>query len=148
MTAPRTCGGCTMCCKLLGIPELKKMPGTWCSHCHIGTGCRIYEERPQSCRDFMCMWLQGNAPDGARPDRSKVVLWVPDVFPDGAIIATVDPTAPDAWQQGPVGRAIQQWLHAGRTLVLRIGHHTEVRGSDQAQVQQVTQLILSAKEMT
>jgi hypothetical protein len=55
--AGRSCGGCTMCCKVLGITELQKPVGKWCKHCEIGYGCRIYETRPAECRTFHCAWL-------------------------------------------------------------------------------------------
>src|SRR5262245_7587478 len=70
----RSCGGCTLCCKVLGVPALEKPRGTWCSHCERGTGCRIYETRPDACRTFLCGWLV-NPRFGAewKPERSKIV---------------------------------------------------------------------------
>ena len=46
-------------------------------HCKVGSGCVIYDERPPSCRDFGCVWL--NLPDALpeesqRPDRLGVVF--------------------------------------------------------------------------
>lgn len=71
----RICGECTACCKTHGVREIKKMSGTWCSHCSIGKGCEIYSERPAECRCFACAWLIGI--DGSsqehRPDRTKIV---------------------------------------------------------------------------
>src|SRR5882724_2041221 len=52
------CGTCTMCCKLLFVNELKKPKNTWCEHCAIGTGCKVYQDRPASCAGFKCLWLQ------------------------------------------------------------------------------------------
>src|SRR5436305_14221849 len=48
MMNPRSCGDCTLCCKLLSITELEKPIGKWCPHCEIGKGCKIYDCRPQS----------------------------------------------------------------------------------------------------
>ena len=42
----RTCGDCTLCCKVMAIEELAKPVGTWCPHCKPGRGCRIYPDRP------------------------------------------------------------------------------------------------------
>jgi len=52
----RTCAGCTLCCSLFGIVELKKPVFTICKHCVIGKGCKIYEERPQTCAAFLCCY--------------------------------------------------------------------------------------------
>ena len=71
----RSCGSCTMCCKVLGIKELAKPVGKWCSHCDIGKGCKIYDTRPQECQTFHCLWLVDNRlADHWKPDRSKIVI--------------------------------------------------------------------------
>jgi hypothetical protein len=80
-------------------PE-RKLPGVWCQHCNIGKGCGIYEERPESCRVFECLWLQdkrGKLGDDLRPDRCKV-MFAPN--PDGkTLIAFVDPATPTMWRK-------------------------------------------------
>jgi hypothetical protein len=53
---------CTLCCRLMDVDELDKPADKWCEHCQVGTGCRIYEDRPKTCRGWSCQWL-------ARPDR-------------------------------------------------------------------------------
>lgn len=73
-TEPRSCDGCTMCCRLLGVAELSKPAGTQCSHCLPGKGCGVYAVRPQTCRDFQCLWLQGQIPLELKPNRSRVVF--------------------------------------------------------------------------
>jgi hypothetical protein len=76
----RQCGGCTLCCTLLGVTELSKPAGQQCVFEDRGGGCRIYGERPQVCRSFQCLWLRDPAllpSDDQRPDRSHVVLWLP-----------------------------------------------------------------------
>lgn len=73
----RSCGGCSACCKVLGIetPELTKPRGQWCPNCRPGQGCAIYESRPTVCRDFKCAWLAGESlGDEFRPDRLKVMF--------------------------------------------------------------------------
>ncbi len=74
----RTCGTCTLCCKLplidwptdlpVGRPPLKKPRNTWCQYCNPGHGCTIYEDRPISCAGFQCLWLMGFVPEALRPD--------------------------------------------------------------------------------
>ena len=69
----RICGACTACCKTHEVVEINKPAGVWCAHCEIGKGCRIYNERPQTCKSFRCLWLRGIGKGKDRPDRSKVV---------------------------------------------------------------------------
>lgn len=92
----RKCGTCTLCCRLLPVqegvhieradagglveqafalaellPEFVKAAGEKCKH-QCSKGCRIYENRPLSCRGFECMWLQGA--DVPRPDHAHYVI--------------------------------------------------------------------------
>lgn len=72
----RTCGECTMCCKMLAVTELTKPAGEWCSNCIVGSGCAIHEEPdyPESCGKYKCLWLlEETLPEAFRPDRIKVV---------------------------------------------------------------------------
>jgi hypothetical protein len=95
--AGRSCGGCTMCCKVLGITELAKPVGKWCTHCEIGKGCKIYETRPEECRKFHCLWLVDDRfSDSWKPDRSKIVVTTGQ---DGnSIEFRCDPGSPAAWR--------------------------------------------------
>ena len=64
------CGECTACCTLLAVAELNK-PARWtCDHAGC-QGCRVYDDRPMSCRAFNCLWLRGGLPSdpGLRPDK-------------------------------------------------------------------------------
>ena len=72
--ANRSCGGCSMCCYLLYIPELEKPKRTMCPN--ICNGCKIYETRPQSCRNFTCEWLiNPKFGDEWQPLKSKIVVF-------------------------------------------------------------------------
>src|SRR5262245_197346 len=53
----RTCGDCTLSCKVMAIEALAKPASAWCSHCRPSHGCAIYPERPTECEDFACLWL-------------------------------------------------------------------------------------------
>ena len=76
------CGRCSLCCRLLGIDALEKMPNVWCKFCKPGRGgCQIHNqpEFPEECADYVCLWLQSHhegAPfaDDLRPDRCQVVI--------------------------------------------------------------------------
>ena len=72
---PRTCGPCTLCCKVLAVRELGKPKDTWCPHARKGAGCGIYWMRPEPCRDFRCFWLQGLLPEPFRPDKVHGVVY-------------------------------------------------------------------------
>lgn len=104
----RDCGGCTMCCKLLGIAELDKPGGRWCPHCDPGRSCKIYEDRPSECRTFHCLWLLRDSfgPEW-RPDRSKFVIY--GSADKAALVVNVDPTVPDAWKRKPFYDDIKRW---------------------------------------
>lgn len=97
-----TCGSCTMCCKLLAVAELSKPKNKLCEHCSVGRGCKIYSERPDSCRAFRCIWLQTQTnsevtpfPERLRPDHCKVVLHI--TADEKNIVARVDSNTPLAW---------------------------------------------------
>lgn len=109
----RVCGDCTLCCKLLHVKELKKPSHTDCLYQIDETACRpgcsIYNNRPQSCKDFECLWLQeDDMPADLRPDKSHVVLWVNET--GEILIASVDPKYPLAYREGEMGRLLQVML--------------------------------------
>lgn len=71
----RSCDGCTLCCKLMGVESLAKPRMTWCVHCDIGVGCRIYQERPEACATFYCTWrLSPQLGEEWRPSLSGMVM--------------------------------------------------------------------------
>ena len=96
----RSCDGCTMCCKIFGIPELAKPRHQWCAHCTIGVGCQIYDSRPASCREFVCGYLvDAGVPEHWKPSRSRMVLTTED---DGRrLVIHVDTGRLDAWRKPP-----------------------------------------------
>ena len=118
------CGSCTACCKLVGVEELAKPLDSWCAHCDKGRGCRIYEERPPSCRGYACSWLAareaGQAVDDAlRPDRCHVVFHRREG--DREVMAHVDPARPDAWRAGAAMRMIADIASSGTPVMVRAG---------------------------
>ena len=74
MIEGKSCGDCTLCCKLLPLDEKDKPKDVWCKECTPSNGCNIYDERPQACIDFDCMWLTYSLPKFMNPKKSKVVL--------------------------------------------------------------------------
>jgi len=86
----RTCGECTLCCKVMPIldPKVPSLGGQWCSQCKIGVGCQIYDDRPLECREYLCLWRQGILPDDCRPDKCGAVF---SIRADGAFDRNGDP---------------------------------------------------------
>jgi hypothetical protein len=109
---PRTCGSCSLCCKVMAIDELHKPMGVWCPNFKPGQGCSVYGSHPPSCQAFKCLWLVSpTMPDDVRPDRSKVVI---DVDNNGdRILARCDPAHPLAWRQEPMYGQLKRWSKRG-----------------------------------
>lgn len=109
MTA-RTCGDCTLCCKVMAIEEIAKPAGQWCRHCKPGRGCVVHDSRPGECRAFNCLWLidERFGPHW-KPGKSKIVL---TASTDGLEIRC-DPGFPDAWRKQPFRSEIGALAEAG-----------------------------------
>ena len=111
----RRCGTCTLCCKLLTIPEFGNPSGQWCPHCVKGRGCAIHSDRPNECRAFHCGYLLWpELGEHWRPSRSKLVV---AFKPDGMeIVIHVDPGVPNAWRAEPYYSEIRSMAgHAAGT---------------------------------
>lgn len=103
------------------VQELEKPANTWCTHCDKGVGCRIYEARPQSCREYECLWLRSQAfdhpmPPALRPDRSHVVMGTINNGND--VILYVPPEHPDAWQTPTCAEAVGRFVSGGIAVYL------------------------------
>lgn len=80
----RECGGCTVCCTVMGVAEIQKAEYQPCQHAVAGKGCAVYEARPcASCGAFKCIWLAENErpehvhellKDKERPDQCGVLV--------------------------------------------------------------------------
>lgn len=103
----RTCGTCTLCCKVYDVPDAQSVAGQWCRHCQPGRGCRIWAERPQQCRDFFCLWLTQDwlGPEW-KPEQSKIVF---TMEPATGFQFQVDPGSPNAWKREPYYGQIKRW---------------------------------------
>lgn len=111
-TRTKTCGDCSLCCKVMAIEELAKPASSWCHHCKPGRGCRVYDARPAECRDYGCLWLIDDRLDERwKPSRSRLVL---TTSPDGIEIRC-DPGFPDAWRKEPFRSQIHAWALSGET---------------------------------
>lgn len=109
----RDCGKCSLCCKVLGIGELNKPIGSWCSHCKPGkVGCTIYDTRPSECATFNCLWLTSAELDAAwYPPTAKMVVHLES---EGNRIAVrVDQAFPTRWRDEPYYGRLKLWARYG-----------------------------------
>lgn len=84
----RTCGTCTLCCRLLPIDDIGKAAGKRCVHSRHHKGCSIYKDRPLSCRTWGCSWLVDPEATGlSRPDKAHYVV---DMIPDSVVLTDTD----------------------------------------------------------
>ena len=111
--AGRSCGDCSLCCKLPQIDELDKPAGVWCRHCVPGRGggCQIYDTRPVPCRVFHCSWIMDPSFGNEwRPLTAKMIVF-PEK-PGNRIAVRVDPGHPDAWRREPYYSQLKRWSRA------------------------------------
>ncbi len=128
MATERTCGECSLCCKLMGVHALDKPKGVWCRHFQRGAGCNIYDQRPAECSTFVCQWLVNEhvGPEW-QPNRCKMVL-----VGDGAnkLGVHVDPGSPGPWREPHLGwlkrMAAEGLKQNGMVLVMENGRTTLV----------------------
>jgi len=104
----RKCGECTACCTVNAIVELKKPQGEHCSY-ECEKGCSKYWKRPQSCRDFHCMWILGHGDESGRPD--KIGLFVEDRLGEPLGQQLFVKEAESGASTTPEGEAYLQSLH-------------------------------------
>ena len=122
--AGRSCGTCTMCCKVLQIADLGKPAGIWCKHVKPGSGCTVYADRPLPCRQYFCEWMLDSrfGPEW-KPDTAKFA--VNPLLSDSNLLIAVDPNFPNAWRKEPYISQIRQWVKdceaMGRFVMVRIG---------------------------
>jgi hypothetical protein len=98
-TTTRSCGDCTLCCKVYPIPPMEKQRNVWCKACKPGRGCDIWVERPQMCRDFNCTWITDHrlGPEW-KPNVAKFVMnWATKEH----LHITVDPGSPLSYRKEP-----------------------------------------------
>ena len=73
----RPCGDCNVCCVALTIdePTLQKVQGYRCRNARADNSCKIYPDRPRTCRTFFCGWRRLSWIKGPlRPDVSGVLV--------------------------------------------------------------------------
>jgi hypothetical protein len=111
----RSCGKCSMCCKLLHVAELDKPANQWCGHCKPGQGgCSIYETRPSICRTYGCGWLMSAAVgDEWYPLQSHMILSLAPLNGVLTCTVTVDPKWPWVWTEYPYYQQLKAMARRG-----------------------------------
>jgi len=125
----RSCGTCSLCCKVYLIRELSKPAGRWCTHCVRGSGCGIHPDRPRSCREFFCSWLvDPNLGPEWKPEVSRFVLSADATH--RAILVTVDPGMPLAWKRQPYYATLKKFsevfFRINQKVLVNLGGHITV----------------------
>jgi hypothetical protein len=127
VSSSRSCGSCTLCCKLFPVPELAKPSGRWCQHIAQGKGCGIHETRPDVCRSFWCQWIEN--PDLGPEWKPEISRFVLSIYPgSNSLAVTVDPTNPASWRREPYLSALRRFAVAA----LQQGDQVIVFKGDQA----------------
>jgi hypothetical protein len=82
------CGECQACCMAVGVHEVEKPMWTPCKH-QCETGCGIYEDRPDSCRGYYCLYQAGMLTGGVemRPDKLGIIFDFRATSTDGDAIS-------------------------------------------------------------
>ncbi len=96
----RSCGTCSLCCKVYSVIELNKPAGQWCIHSVRGGGCGNHLNRPHVCRQFYCSWLiDPNLGPEWKPEVSRFVITADPKYQ--ALTVMADPGMPLAWRREP-----------------------------------------------
>jgi uncharacterized cysteine cluster protein YcgN (CxxCxxCC family) len=113
------CDGCTLCCKVPYVSELKKPVNTLCVHCQLNVGCKIYKARPQSCRDYTCLYITDNLSKDLKPNECHVVFEKLKNAP--VFLALIDPDFPDSLDNPVVTNQIFKLLREHFSIVTTVG---------------------------
>lgn len=129
----RSCYSCTLCCKVIGVPELAKPQGHDCIHCDIGRGCKIYDRRPEVCAEFCCSYLLSPAlGEEWKPGTCHLVLGY--MAEADVILIYTDPDHPGAWRGEPYLARIKKWAattDTGYVLIWEKGRALALLGGDE-----------------
>lgn len=75
----RSCGPCQECCDAVAVHEIGKDQYTRCEH-QCSVGCAVYQVRPESCREYYCLWRLIGLPESQsfRPDQLRAIFDISD----------------------------------------------------------------------
>lgn len=142
------CGECKLCCKLLGVEEIKKPVGKWCTHCNKTgpIGCRIHEfdQFPTVCREFECGYILSELNISYRPDKCHVVI-TGQSDQLGCLVVHVDPIHPEAYKTPKVNQLLNLMVSQSKEklkgVTLIIGDKKRVLATDLNVARKIAKLI-------
>lgn len=104
----RSCGSCSLCCKVYDVPEIQKTAGKWCQFFKSGKGCTIHDKSPNQCREFFCNWMtHASLGPEWKPDRCRFVMTTNPYNLNLTI--QVDPGFRSAWKEKQYYDVLKQW---------------------------------------
>lgn len=122
------CADCTGCCTVFEVEAVGKAFGEPCKHLGktlFGPGCQIYNERPDACRHYICLWLDSqrrvdvaSMPESMRPNITKCVLGWPWGTDRETLFVYPYPGHDSAWQKPPVSEYLRSVLAKGAKVVI------------------------------
>lgn len=125
------CQDCDGCCRVFEVKAVDKAFGEPCRHLGptlFGHGCQIYNERPDACRRYVCLWLDSQRrpevetmPEAMRPDVTHCVLGWPWGTDRETLFVYPYPGFDDAWQKPPVSQHLKGILARGGKVVVVVG---------------------------
>lgn len=120
----RSCGTCSLCCKIIDVPSLNKPAHVWCEHARPGKGCGIWGSHPHVCQVWKCGWqLSEDLDERWKPNKCGFILY--HQYDGRQVVVEVDPQRPDAWRKPPFYDAIRRWAAGVRTedkqVIVRTG---------------------------
>ncbi len=112
----KTCGECTLCCELLPIGEINKSPNTLCKDCTLNKGCNIYNNRPESCKNFNCSYLTSDdMGESLKPNICNIIF---EVVTDTIHLGLVHYNHLDAWKNKQVQDYVQTLNDKGISVII------------------------------
>lgn len=133
------CADCDGCCRVfeiktdatvdrIGLDKAFGIPCKYIGPTPVGHGCTVYQDRPDVCRNYVCLWLEGerlNATLGEalRPNVSKVVLGWPWGIDKETLFVYPYPGFENNWRVPPVSTYLRSVLARGAKIVVVLGKH-------------------------
>lgn len=120
----------------MGVTALAKPQGKWCPHFSRHQGCSIYEQRPEDCRIFNCLWL---LTDALGPEWKPSVCGFVLHSENGGLrlIVECDATRPHDWRRDPYGATLRRWADAGQEVLVFTGHRGLLLGATDQVVRRI-----------
>lgn len=123
-TTQKTCGTCSICCKIVAVAELNKPAHQWCVHNVPRKGCGIWGKHPDACKVWQCGWiLMPHLDERWKPEKCGFIIRTR--FQIQQLVIDVEPSKPNAWRQEPFFSEIHRWARnapaTGQQIVVCIG---------------------------